>query len=233
MTLDIKPTEHFSLATVTQKKSDIVKAIITTDTHTHNSLQQQTIEHLYADILLSGCGNYAREGFLDAINMLGASIDIDVTEGKVTFTIRCTAIQLNKVLTLLQTMLQKPTMPATELKRVKSTALNQLHQAKEDSKNIALDELRNVFYGTADRKYTYSIEDCMNQVPKVTTAQLKKFHQSVLSNKWFCSIGGDKAAIATFTKKLQTLKTKSQEVAGIHQPKPPTATLQTSSRNVP
>ena len=229
MTLDIKPTEYFSLATVTSKKSDIVKAIITTDTHTQNNLNKQVIEYLYTDMLLSGSGSYSREEFLNAVNMLGASIDIDVTAGKVSFILRSTTDQFGKLLALFKAMLQEPTFPAVELKRVKNTTLNQLHQAKEDSKNIALDELRNLFYGVDDRKYTYSIEESLTEVPKVTATQLKKFHQSVMANRWFCSIGSDKAAISAFEKYLRTIKTQSLEVEGVHQPKPPSPVLHLQS----
>jgi zinc protease len=123
-------------------------------------------------------------------------------------------------------MLQEPTFSATELKRVKNTTLNQLHQAKEDSKSIALDELRNLFYGAADRKYTYSIDDSMLEVPKVTAAQLKNFHQSVMTNQWFCSIGGDKTTIGTFEKFLKANKKTSSIIEGVHQPKPPNPVLQ-------
>jgi zinc protease len=226
MTLDIKPTEYFSLATVSSKKSDIVKAIITTDTHDQNNLNQQAVEYLYLDMLLSGSGTYSREEFLDAVNMLGASIDVDITAGKVSFVLRSTAAQFSKLLALFKTMLQEPVFSATELKRVKNTTLNQLHQAKEDSKSHALDELRNLFYGVADRKYTYSIADSMLEVPKVTAAQLKGFHQSVLSNQWFCSIGGDKTTIDLFEKFLQAHKKTADLVEGIHQPKPPNPVLQ-------
>lgn len=225
MTLHITTHDYFSLATVTTKKSDIVKAIITTDTHTHNSLNTQVVEYLYTDMLLSGSGSYSREAFLDAVNMLGASIDIDVSAGKVSFTLQSTSAQFGKLLALFKTMLQEPLLSSTELKRAKSTLLNQLHQAKEDSKNIALDELRNIFYGFNDRKYTYPIAECMLEVPKITTAQLKKFHQTVLSNEWFCSIGADKKTVHSFETFLKKTKKSSHRPAGVHQPKPPSKTL--------
>jgi len=231
MTLTITPTEHFSLATVTAKKSAIVKAIITIDTHTENTLNTQAVEYLYADLLLSGAGRYSRAEFLDAINLLGASIDINVNGGSVSFVLRSTADQFPKLLALFKTLLQEPTLPTAELKRVKNTSLNQLHQAKENSKDIAHDELRNLFYGSADRKYTYSIADTMLEVPKVTAAQLKKYHQTVMQNPWFCSIGSNQETITVFETFLKTVKKRSDQPDGIHQPKPPTPVL--SLENIP
>jgi zinc protease len=220
MKLAINPTEYFSLATVTTEKSDIVKAIITIDTHTQNSLNTQVVEYLYSDMVLSGSGTYTREAFIEAVNLLGASIDVDVTAGKVSFVLRSTATQFNKLLKLFKTMLQDPTFSAAELKRVKGTSLNQLHQAKEDSKNIALDELRNGFYGAADRKYTYSVKDSMMEVPKIKVTQLKKFHQSVMTHPWFCSIAGDKTTTSVFEKTVKSIKQEATLVEGVHQPMP-------------
>jgi zinc protease len=221
MTLDIKPTEYFSLATATAKQSDIVKAIISIDVHQENSLNMQVVKYLYPDMIFSGSGSYSRAEFLDAVNKLGASIDIDITNGKVSFILRSTSAHFGKLLALFKTMLQEPTLPAVELKRAKNTSLNQLHQAKEDSKNIARDELRNEFFGTADRKYTYPIAECLLEVPKITRAQLKKFHQSMLANNWCCSIGGDKKTVVILEKFLKSVKKNSQLIEGVHQPKPP------------
>lgn len=231
MKLDIKPTEYFSLASITSKKSEIVKAVITIDTHTEQTLTSEAIHYLYADILLSGAGKYSRDEFLEAVNMLGASIEVDVTDGRVSFALRSTASAFSKLLNLFQTILQEPTFSSKELKRVKSTSLNQLHQAKENSKGIALDELRNIFYGSADRKYTYSIDDSMKEVPKITTGQVKKFHRSVMENPWFASIAGDTTTVNQLEKSLKKLKHSVQLPVGIHQPKPPQPTL--ALKNIP
>lgn len=226
MKLAITPKEHFSLATVTTPGSEIVKAIITIDIHREHTLGRQVTQELYPDILLSGAGPYSRDQFLHEVNLLGASIDISITDDRVSFTLRSTATQCKKLLRLFSLMLREPRFDAKELKRVKSTALNQLHQAKEDSKTIAWAGLRNTFYGLSDRKYRHSHDDAMLAVPKVTTAQLKKLHQEILENKWVCSIGGTQKIIDLFAAEIKKLTSQpTQDLEGIHQPKPPKATL--------
>jgi len=168
--------------------------------------------------------------------MLGTSIEVDIAGGKISFTLRSTANNFAKLLALFDVLLTAPTFSAKELRRVKHTALNQLHQAKEDSKSIALDELRNSFYGYADRKYTYSIDESMAEVPKVTTAGLKKLHQRVRENQWFCTIGGNKKTVSSFEIFLKKRKSTSAQPDGVHQPRPPKASLHlqniTSRQNI-
>jgi predicted Zn-dependent peptidase len=71
----------------------------------------------------------------------------------------------------------------------------------------------------------------MLEVPKVTLAQLKSFHQSVQVNHWFCSVGGDKTTISLFEKFLKANKKTNDVVEGTHQPKPPNPVLQLA--NIP
>ena len=170
MKLEITPTEYFSLASVTTKNTGIVKILITIDTHTQRTVTTQTVESLYCDLLLSGAGSYTREEFLNEVNMLGASIEVGVNDGKTTFVLRSTATKCKKLLELFGLLINEPEFSTKELKRVKSTELNQLHQAKENSKEIALDELKNGFYGSSDRKYSYSIDEQMAEVPKATVS---------------------------------------------------------------
>jgi zinc protease len=232
MKIDISQQKHFSLATIVPEKSDIVKAVITVDTHTKNNLKTQTIQHLYPDAILSGAGKYNREGFLNAVNTLGASIDISVTDGKVTIILRSTATQFKKLLQLVEIMIQHPSFSTSELKRVKSTALNQLHEAKEDSKTIALEQLRNQFYGSADRRYSYAIKESEKEVPLITKTNLTKYHSSVVSGVWCCSIAGNKETVKTFVASMNKLKRSDSNVTeGIHQPKPPQPAL--SLENIP
>lgn len=231
MQLSINPTENYSIASVTKPDSEIVKAIITADTHQENSLELQAVHNLYADMLLSGAGEYSREKFLHAVNMLGASIDIHVTDGKVTFILRGTAAQFNKLLKLFSTLILEPLFPADELTRVKSVTTNVLHQAKEDSKTIALNELRNSFYGKVDRKYSYSIAQTMQEVPKTTLADIQAFHSTVVDTKWCCTIAGNESTTKALESTLKKIQSKGTASISTHKPKQPKAALKL--QNIP
>jgi zinc protease len=231
MELSINSTENYSIASVKKPDSEIVKAIITVDTHQENSLELQAVHNLYSDMLLSGAGEYSREKFLHAVNMLGASIDIHVTDGKVTFILRGTATQFKKLLKLFSTLILEPSFPASELTRVKSVTTNVLHQAKEDSKTIAQNELRNLFYGKADRKYSYSINETMQALPKTSQADIKTFHSTVLNTKWCCTIAGNEAVIAALESCVKKIQSAGNTTQSSHKQKPAKPTLKL--QNIP
>ena len=63
---------------ITRKGERTVHCRITTDIHTDHTATKSAIEHLYTDALLSGAGKYTREEFIDAINILGASIGVSI-----------------------------------------------------------------------------------------------------------------------------------------------------------
>ena len=63
--------------------------IFSIDTHAQgHTAHTEALEFIYTKALLSGCNGYTREAFLDAINLLGASISIDLQDG--VLSISCT-----------------------------------------------------------------------------------------------------------------------------------------------
>lgn len=227
MNFKITPQEQYSLASVTVHKSKIVKMLITADIHQENSVTTQCLHSMYANMLLSGTKSRNREEFLEAVNLLGASVDISVSAGRASFELRATAEVLPKLLKLFSEMMTEPAFSATELKRVQSTTINQLHQAKEDSKSIAEEKLQNIFYGAEDRKYTYSIDECISDVNSIKPAHFRKMHERVVNTRWFVTVGGSSTAINLVDGTISKLKKSSQirENVAIHQPYPPKPVL--------
>ena len=99
-------TSH-STASITQSKSAIAKAVITIDIHTESSALNQARNVLLADALLSGAGTHSRAEFLEAVNLLGASIDIDTHDGRCTITLKSTSVTFPKLLRLFEKMITK------------------------------------------------------------------------------------------------------------------------------
>jgi len=227
MKYHIEPKTEYSIASITEEKSNVVQAVITADIHTENTVKMQATQAIFADALLSGSGTLSRDEFLEAVNLLGASIDIELAAGRCTFTLRSTSKTFPKLLSLFEMMITQPTFSAAELKRVKATAINQLHQAKEDSKGVANEQLQNIFYGAGDRKFSYAIEETITEVSKLTKGDLKKLHIDTLSRKWYVTIGGEKAAVTKLSTLVKRIKQNVEfsKSTAIHQPLPPKPAL--------
>jgi len=227
MNYHIQPHTGYSVAHIIEPKCRVAKAVITVDIHHANSITEQSVQTIMADALLSGAGTHSRDEFLEAVNLLGASIDISINNGRCTITLRATATVFPKLLQLFALMITQPTFSATELKRIKATSINQLHQAKEDSKSIAHEQLQNIFYGSADRKYSYSIDETIAEISTLKRTQLVKLHAQLLSHPWFVTAGGSKESMATLSASIEKIKKPIKTVAAdpTHQPLPPTPIL--------
>lgn len=228
MKFNIKQSESYSLATIVQPKSDIVTSIITVDVHQERTVEDQAVELMYADAILSGAGKFSRDEFLNAVNLLGASIKINISDSTVNLTLKSTKQNFKKILKLVEVMFNSPTFEKSELIRIKSTVTNGQHEAKEDTKKISLASMRNVFYGYSDRKYSYDIEETISKIKTTTSKQLKTFHNLVLNQPWTCSIAGESSTVAEFEKFVKGLKSKQKnrfESKSLHQQKPPKSTV--------
>lgn len=224
MKYHIERGSSHSLATITQPKSATVTAFITIDVHEERTVADQAVQLMYPDALLSGTDKHSREEFLGAVNLLGASVSIGISDSTLNIGLKSTSQQFGKLLNLVEEMLQTPTFPKKELERIRHTVINELHEAKENSKQIAYEELQNTFYGENDRKYSYSIPETIAEVKSTNVRHLKSLHLTVLSQNWTCSIAGEAKQITEFSimlKRLKKLTPKSSTLVGIHQQKPP------------
>jgi len=212
MTPHIDRYQHHSLATIVAPTSDVVVGHISIDIHTERTVADQAIALMYPDALLSGAGTYDRAKFLSAINLLGASIDIDTAQDVVHLTVKSTSDRFPKLMKLVEVMLSQPSFDSKELRRVRSTTVNELHEEQENSKVIAHDRLRNQFFGEHDRRYTHGIPETIEAVQAAKKRQLQSYHARVHAAHWTCSIAGPQSCIDAFTRTLGRLKRSPEPI---------------------
>jgi zinc protease len=234
MTYDIKEAAGFSFATITKQKSETAVLYLSTDIHRAQSAKLRATELLYSDALISGAGKYDRAQFLDALNILGATVTAGISDGVLTMYVKCAASVTGKVLPLVETMLREPHFDKKELTRIKQTVTNLLKESKENTRAIAHEQLRNSLYGTEDRRYSFGEDALIAAIKDITTRDLHKLHAHIMGLAWTCSATSNKDTLARMEKSLKTLKTKLPSTTteyGIHQQKPPQPTV--VLKNVP
>jgi zinc protease len=227
MKQNIQKANSYSLATITQQRSDLAVVYITVDIHGHKTAKDEALQIIYADALLSGAGKLNREQFLDAVNKLGASVSVSISEGRLNITLKSQKSKFSALLKLTELILLEPTFSSSELKRIKQTVVNVLHHSLEDSKSISLDRLLNVFYGASDRKFSYEAMDITKEVNKINKADLLKLHRTTMSQPWTCSMAADKDETKKFVDTLKKLKRGQVEAESeaVHQQKTPFHTV--------
>lgn len=216
--------EGFSLASIERTNAKTTVAYISLDLHKERTAKNRSVELLYTDALISGAGKYDRAAFLDAVNQLGATISVSISDSLLTIFIRSKADVFPKVLNVVEIMMTAPHFSKEELKRIKLTVTNELKESKEESRAIAHEELRNTIYGIHDRRFSHSEDVLIENIKGVTTNNLSALHTQVQSLPWTCSIAGGKTDIEHFTKTITKLSKKTKKVVGefgVHQQKPP------------
>jgi len=203
--------EHFnslSIATVTTDTSDICKAYISIDLHEANSSTDQAAFLTLGEMLLSGTSTQSRDELLYAINALGATVSITVTDGWLTIALTGHSSVWNKLITILVTLLTDSTFSAAEIKRVKELVKNALHDHKENARTIAVENLRNQFYNQTDRRATVPIPKLQKEVAGLKSQEIKAVYKRAFNKQWFVSVVGPQTATTKLTTALRTVTDK-------------------------
>lgn len=191
---------------ITRPNERTLHCCITVDLHKEHTLHTSAIEHLYTDALLSGAGKYTREEFIDAVNMLGASLSVDIQNSRLTITLRSLTENAPKLLKLLETMMTSPTFTSTELKRIKIQTKNELLEHKENAKAIAQENFENNLYGAKDRRYSNTPDQLIQEIEHITPSDLKKLHAETQNNPWTTTIGSDQKTVDQVRKTIVQCK---------------------------
>jgi len=199
MNTHITSTANISSAAVVQAHSPIAKGFISIDLHHDNSVADQALFECYEDLLLSGTATKTRAEFLHAVNTLGGNISVSVRAGVLTIEVASLATVWTKMLILVQEMLTEPACTQSELQRVKTLVINELHDAKEDAKTIAHHNLVTSLYPASDRRCVASIADLQASVSRIKRAEVLKLHQRLQQRRWTVSVVGSAAACTQFS----------------------------------
>jgi zinc protease len=189
--------------------------VISIDTHKDdkNALLEAT-GHVYVKALLAGCKGYTREEFLNAVNLLGATISVTIDNGIVTISLTSIDTHRDKLLSLVALMLQTPTFVPAEIKRIQELEENELHEEKEDAKAQSLYTFINTLYGTTDRRFMSKTDDLIIVTKRVQKKDISKFHERAMSGRWICTVTGDTSNADTVIKKLQKLRGAFKDAKG-------------------
>lgn len=214
MKKQITKTNNTSIATIERSESDIAKGMISVDLHHTNSTSEQALYECYSDLLLSGTSSHSRDELLNAINALGASIDIHVNDGVLTVEITSIKKAWTKTLKLVKELLTNSTFSGKELTRVKKLAINALNDDKEDAKSQALDGLKSTLYPAGDRRSVHTIKAIQSAVKELTRQNVKGIHARLHERAWTASVTGEVSVCSSFTALVVEL-TKHQTTAEV------------------
>jgi zinc protease len=182
--------------------------VISIDTHTtQTNSQQEAIGLVYIKALLAGCEGYTREEFLNAVNLLGATLHASIDNGIITITLTSIDTNRDKLITLAALMVTKPTFSPKEITRIVELTQNELHEEKEDAKTQAIYGLVNALYGEKDRRHVTKTDTVISLLPNVTKKDLQSFHTHAMKGRWIFTLISDSAQEEKVVSKILKLRT--------------------------
>ena len=161
---------------------------------------------IYGEALSAGAGTLTREQFLDAENKLGSHIQVNGDSKNIHIALTSLDTALPPTLKLIELMLLKPTFAQGEIKRIKELLTNSLILSKEDARARAYEGFVNALTRVEDSRYMFPLDTLIEQVKKITTKDLKKFHQTLWHSKWIFTAAGSKSStqkIALSVRKIR------------------------------
>jgi len=222
MNYKLDKKDKYSLASLQISGSKLTTAYISADLQLTNNLTEQATGIMFAEAMLSGAGKFDREELINQIRKIGASLNISVGDNQITLKLQARTENFSKLVKIAKTLINEPDFESKELNRIYLKTRNELVESKEDSRSFADDELRNCFYGKKDRKYSFSIDDLLEEIQLINSKHFKIWHNRFLSKTWTCSIAGPKDSIETFATLIDGIKktTKLVDTEYLHDPRP-------------
>lgn len=201
-------TKHIGLEgeSVIRSNERLVICTLTGTLEVKHSVENEAIHMVFVEALRAGSGTLKRDEFLDAEGKLGTHISVSEGDGTVRVSFQVLDTFLPQTLKLLEVLLLKPRFEPREITRIKEHLVNALILAKEDARSHAYSEFVNTLVEKSDIRYSFSIDDTITAVKKVTAGDLKKLHSTFLSGSWLYTVGGSEKSATQVVRSLTSIK---------------------------
>ena len=183
------------------------------------------VANLVADMMTQGTKNKTPQELEEAIQQLGASINVFANTEDIRIRVNTLAKNYKPTLALVEELLLQPRWDAKEFERLKRRAINQIRGQQANPTAIAQNEYNKLIYGKNNirSKNTLGTIDSVNSI---TIDDLKAFYGKNFSPSIARIHLVGALDQSTVTKSLKTLgkywKAKKVEIPTYETPKPPT-----------
>lgn len=195
-------------AHIVRENERLVVASLTLHDHAPHTALRQATRLVYSEMLLSGAGTCSREAFLDALAILGSSINVTTDGNTIHLTLRSLDTTLKATLALITTLLTKPTFSQKELRRVQTHLANAFTLSKEDARLRAHQNFIAALTKETDPRYVFPIDTLVTCITNVTIKDLQALHTEVLASDWLYTCGGTQKNCTTVDTTFTTIKSK-------------------------
>jgi len=138
------------------------------------------VSNLMADLMTRGTANKTPQQLEEAINDLGASINVNAGRQTITITGNSLARNYYKTLDLIEEIILEPRWDETEFELAKQSTLSQITQQSANPNSIAANAYNKLLYGE-DHILSYNSIGTTSSVESITLQDLKDYYNANLS----------------------------------------------------
>ncbi|MDZ4767676.1 MAG: pitrilysin family protein [Chloroflexota bacterium] len=132
---------------------------------------------MVANALMRGSEHYDFAAMSDALESVGADLDLSSATFTTSFSGKALAEDLPLLLDILADVLRRPTFPTPEVERMRGETLTGLHYRQQDTRYRAGRAMYEVLYPVG-HPYHLTARGTLESVPRLTIDQMRAFHQA-------------------------------------------------------
>ncbi len=131
-----------------------------------DSISKKGINKILCSLLIRGCEGFDNLDLSEYIASYGAELNHEVFEDGISISIKSLNEHFNKLLPLLDLIINKPILSNIEFQKVKKTSIDLIKKDRENPFNICFDKWRKIVYSS--HPYAFNTIGNANDVSKIT-----------------------------------------------------------------
>ncbi|RMB60955.1 insulinase family protein [Dokdonia sinensis] len=148
--------------------------------HLLDSMDKNGVANLMSDILMEGTANKTPEELEEAIELLGASINMYTTRESIVVQGNTLTRNFDKTMDLVEEILLQPRWDEEELARIKTATINGIQRSSANPNAVANEVYNKVLYGE-DHIFSYPTSGTEESVKAITMQDLKDYYNKYIS----------------------------------------------------
>lgn len=148
--------------------------------HLLDSMDKNGVANLMTDIMMEGTANKTPEELEEAIELLGASINMFTTRESIVVQGNTLTRNFDATMDLVEEILLQPRWDEEELGRIKTATINGIKRSAANPNNVAREVYNKVLYGDG-HIFSYPTSGTETSVEAITMQDLKDFYTSNFS----------------------------------------------------
>jgi zinc protease len=148
--------------------------------HLMDNMQKNGVANLMSDIMMEGTAKKTPEELEEAIDLLGASINMYTTNSSIVIRGNTLTRNFDKTMDLVTEILLEPRWDEEELGRIKTKTINQIERSDADPNVVANRVYNKILYGD-DHIFSHPTVGTVASVKAITMEDLKEFYNNNFS----------------------------------------------------